>query len=165
MTDPGLEIRRVIGDELAQAAKLLRREWGSTEIVSRGRLYDALECPPVACFVEDRIVGLATYEISSGECQVLTLNAFEKLRGIGSRLLEALGELARAARCRRLWLLTSNDNLDAMRFYQRRGLRLVGIYPGALDEERRTLKPEIPLVGNYGIAIRDELEFELKLGI
>jgi ribosomal protein S18 acetylase RimI-like enzyme len=106
---------------------------------------------------------LATFEFSSGDCQVLTLNAFEKGRGIGSRLLDGVTRQARDAGCRRLWLLTSNDNLDAIRFYQRRGLRLVVVYPGAIDEERRNLKSEIPRVGCYGIPIRDELEFELIL--
>jgi hypothetical protein len=61
-----------------------------------------------------------------------------------------------------VWLVTSNDNLDAIRFYQRRGLRLVAVHPGAIDQARE-IKPAIPLVGHYGIPIRDELEFELSL--
>jgi hypothetical protein len=59
-----------------------------------------------------------------------------------------------------VWLVTTNDNLDALRFYQRRGLRLVAVHAGAVDEARR-LKPEIARVGEYGIPIRDEIELEL----
>jgi hypothetical protein len=42
-------------------------------------------------------------------------------------------------------------------------MRLVALHPGAVDEAR-LLKPQIPAIGNYGIEIRDELEFELALG-
>jgi GNAT superfamily N-acetyltransferase len=109
-----------------------------------------------------RIVGLATYEISHQDCQLLTIDAFERSHGIGSRLLEAVTDQARAAGCRRMWLITTNDNLDAVRFYQRRGMRLVAIHPGAVDHARE-LKPTIPEFGHYGIPIRDELEFEVEL--
>jgi len=64
--------------------------------------------------------------------------------------------------CRRVWLITSNDNLDALRFYQRRGLRLVAVHRGAIDEARR-VKPSIPATGEYGIPVRDEIELELQL--
>ena len=83
-------------------------------------------------------------------------------RGIGSTLLEGVANEARRRGCRRLWLITTNDNLNAIRFYQRRGLRLVAVHAGAVDDARR-LKPSIPLVGEDGIPIRDELEFELEL--
>ena len=64
---------------------------------------------------------------------------------------------------RRLWVLTTNDNVDALRFYQRRGFRLSALRPGAVDEARRQLKPEIPELGEYGIPIRDEIELEMPL--
>ena len=70
---------------------------------------------------------------------------------------------ARAAGCARLWLVTTNDNLDALGFYQRRGLRLSRSAPGAVDDARRTLKPEIPETGDGDIPIRDELELEMRL--
>ncbi len=77
-------------------------------------------------------------------------------------LIEAVKQAAVSAGCRRLWLITTNDNLHALRFYQKRGFRLVAVYPNALEESRR-LKPEIPLVGLDGIPLRDELELELAL--
>jgi GNAT superfamily N-acetyltransferase len=162
MTSAVLEVRQVTDDRRAELAEILRREWGTLEIISRGEVHDLARCPAVFCVDDERVIGLATYRISGQECELLTIDAFEKARGIGSRLLESVAERARAAGCWRLWLITTNDNLDAIRFYQRRGMRLVAVHPGAVDEARRR-KPEIPLIGNYGIAIRDELEFESKL--
>jgi hypothetical protein len=78
-------------------------------------------------------------------------------------LLAAAIEDARTRRCRRLWLITTNDNVDALRFYQRRGLRLRRLHAGAVDRSRATLKPSIPDIGDHGIAIRDELELELSI--
>jgi hypothetical protein len=37
------------------------------------------------------------------------------------------------------------------------------VHRGAVDHSRASLKPEIPLVGKYGILLRDELELEKQL--
>ena len=83
--------------------------------------------------------------------------------GVGSALLAEAGRIARAAGCTRLWLITTNDNVDALRFYQRRGFRLTQVYAGAVDDARARLKPQIPETGDYGIPLRDEIELELRL--
>jgi GNAT superfamily N-acetyltransferase len=163
MIGAGLEVRPITENERLHVAVLVAREWGSTRIVSRGEVHDISRLPGFLCVAEEQLVGLATYEISRDHCQLLTIDAFEKKRGVGSRLLEAVIGRARAEGCRRLWLITTNDNLDAIRFYQRRGLRLIAVHPGAVEQARK-LKPTIPQVGHYGITIRDELEFELDLG-
>jgi hypothetical protein len=79
---------------------------------------------------------------------------------MGTALIEAVRLLARRRRCARLWVITTNDNVDALRFYQRRGFRLLTVHHGAVDRSRASLKPEIPQVGAYGIAKRDEIELE-----
>ena len=61
-------------------------------------------------------------------------------------------------------MVTTNDNLDALRFYQRRGFRLDRLRPGAVDVSRDTLKPEIPRTGEHGIPLRDEVELVMSLG-
>jgi hypothetical protein len=78
----------------------------------------------------------------------------------GTALIEAAGQLARQQRCARLRVITTNDNVDALRFYQRRGFCLVTVHRGAVDRSRARLKPEIPSVGAYGILVRDEIELE-----
>jgi len=109
-----------------------------------------------------RPLGLATYEIIGDECQLVTLHAFQPFAGIGTALVQAVRDVAADEGCRRLWLITTNDNLDALRFYQRRDFELVAVHRDLRDTARR-LKPSIPLVGDYGIPIRDELELEIGL--
>jgi len=77
-------------------------------------------------------------------------------------MLEAVAAVAREEGCRRVWLITTNDNLRALRFYQRRGFHLVAMHPNALARSRE-LKPSIPEIGLDGIPLRDELELELSL--
>jgi hypothetical protein len=59
--------------------------------------------------------------------------------------------------------VTTNDNLGALAFYQRLGFRLSALRPGAVDEARATLKPEIPATGEEGLPLRDELELSFPL--
>jgi GNAT superfamily N-acetyltransferase len=84
-------------------------------------------------------------------------------RGTGSALVEAVSAVALEAGSRLLWVLTTNDNVDALWFYQRRGFRIRSIRPGAVDEARRSIKPEIPAIGDHGIPLHDEIELEQEL--
>ena len=93
---------------------------------------------------------------------LVTLDALVEGAGVGTMLLDAAAEAARSAGCRRLWVITTNDNVHALRFYQRRGFALAALHRDAVTKARR-LKPEISLVGEHGIPIRDELELERLL--
>jgi DNA-3-methyladenine glycosylase I len=157
-----LAVRRLEAGDRAWAAEVLARAWGSTRVVSRGQLRDAAELPGlVACLREER-AGLLTWSADAEEFEVVSLNSLVEGRGVGRALLAAAAREAMALGCRRLWLVTTNDNLHALRFYQRLGWDLVALRRGAVDAAR-TLRPEIPLVGFDGIALRHELELELPL--
>jgi GNAT superfamily N-acetyltransferase len=106
------------------------------------------------------LVGLLTHAIDGADCEISSLYAAAQWGGIGTALVEAAVDLAREAGCRRLWLVTTNDNVDALRFYQRRGFRLAELHAGAVDRSRATLKPSIPETGEYDIPLRDELVLE-----
>jgi GNAT superfamily N-acetyltransferase len=159
---PTIRIRAAEAADAGQVAELLRGSWGSTTVISRARAHDAAGLPALLAVEGEDLVGLATFNLEGEECELVSLDAFRRRSGIGSALLARMVQEARARRCRRLWLITTNDNIDAIRFYQRRGMRLVAVHRGAVDEARM-LKPSIPEVGEYGIAIHDELEFELLL--
>ena len=136
--------------------------WASPTIVTRGRLVDASTMPAFIAVENAQRLGLATYEMKDAACELVTLNSFAEGRGIGAALVDAVADAARDAGCRRLWLITTNDNLPALRFYQKRGFHLVAVHRGALDRSR-ALKPQIPTIGLHGIPLRDEIELEMLL--
>ena len=148
-----MDPRPALAADRAWIRELLTERWGGVEVVSRGRVHRADELP---AFIGD---GLATYRFEYGACELVTLDSLAP--GAGTRLLEAVVGAARAAGCSRVWLITTNDNLHALRFYQRRGFRLVAVHRDAIEAARR-LKPQIPLVGHEGIPIRDEIELDLQ---
>ena len=158
-----IEIREASRADHEWVARHLRGWWGSRTIVGHGGEWDAARLPALLAVRAEQMVGLATFEVQSVDCRLVTLNAIDEGVGVGSALLAAVIERAGASGCRRVWLTTTNDNLHAMRFYQRRGLRIVAVYSGAVDKARQ-MKPSIPEVGNDGIHIHDELELEIKIG-
>lgn len=143
-------------------AQFLDKHWGSTRIVTRGQVYLGHLLDNFIAERNGEPVGLITYRIDGDACEIVTLNSLAPGQGIGTALLEAVKQTALAAGCRRLWLVVTNDNLPALRFYQKRGFHLVAVYPNALEISRR-LKPEIPLFGLDNIPLRDEIELELTL--
>ncbi|HXH20721.1 MAG TPA: GNAT family N-acetyltransferase [Dehalococcoidia bacterium] len=135
----------------------------SARVVSRGRMYFPAELPGFVARIGGRPIALATYLVEGAECQLVTLHSEVENVGAGSALIAAVRAEAANAGCRRLWLITTNDNTHAIRFYQRRGFRLAHAHVGAIDAVSRPLKPEIPFAGNDGIPIRDEIEMDLLL--
>lgn len=137
--------------------------WNSLRVARRGALEHPLDHPALVAERDGRLVGVLTYVVTGAECEVLTLHVDERRQGVGTALIAAASEIAREQGCTRLWLITTNDNVDALRFYQRRGFRLAALYRGAVDDSRAQLKREIPDVGSHGIPLRDELELERDL--
>lgn len=142
---------------------LWREEWGGDVMVTKGRVHRVEDLSALIAWAGETRVGAATFHLDKDGCELTSLNANAEGRGVGSALLRGVEEFAARAGYNRVWLITSNDNLDALRFYQRRGYRLVAVYPGAVDEARK-LKPSIPLVGSYDIPIRDDIELEKRVG-
>jgi GNAT superfamily N-acetyltransferase len=154
-------VRPLGAEDREWAQRALAELWGET-VVSRGRVHDPAALPGFVAEVGGEHVGLVTYRIEGGDCEVVTIDAFPKGAGAGTALVDAVARAAHEAGCRRVWLITTNDNLRALRFYQRRGFRLVALHRDALDRSRE-LKPSIPEIGLDGIPLRDELELELRL--
>ncbi|WP_339258177.1 GNAT family N-acetyltransferase [Lysinibacillus sp. FSL K6-3209] len=139
--------------------------WGSTEMVISSGIYDCSTLEGFA-FLNDThlIIGLVTYEIRGAECEIISLDSLEEGKGIGSCLVTAVEEQARQHHCTVVSLITTNDNLHALKFYQKRGYSLVEVLPNAV-ERARALKPEIPFIGHDGIPIRDEIRLQKEAGI
>jgi GNAT superfamily N-acetyltransferase len=157
-----VQVRDLRDDERGWLAERLTERWGAVHVARLGVLRDASALPALVAEQDGIGVGVLTYEVVDGACEVMTIDAFLEGAFVGSVLLNAVSQRAADLACSRLWLITSNDNLRALRFYQRRGLRLIALHRGAVDAAR-TLKPSIPLVGDYGIEIHDEIELAREL--
>jgi hypothetical protein len=141
---------------------LVAELWGSELVAVHGNVLRPAEFPGFIAERSRRVVGLLTYQLVGDFLEIVTLNAIERRAGIGTRLIDAAAGTARHFRCREIRLTTTNDNVDALRFYQRRGFRLAELRPGAVDRSRLE-KPEIPRVGEYGIPLHDEIELSLPI--
>jgi GNAT superfamily N-acetyltransferase len=151
-----LQIRDLTNADRAWANQSLLGQFGSLVVVTRGRMHHADELPGLIGLHDGAPAGLLLYHLAGEACEVVTLHAAVQGVGIGSALLAAACDKARAAGCRRLWLITTDDNTPAIRFYGRRGMRLVAVHHGAIAESRK-LKPEIPLLGVDDRPIEDEV--------
>jgi len=142
--------------------KIISEHWGNNIVVSHGIIYYPHELPGFIAVKGKKKLGLITYNISKGSCEIITLNSLQQSLGVGTRLIKMVEKTAYQANCSRLWLVTTNDNLNALRFYQTRGFEIVAVHRNALKYSRK-LKPEIPLIGLNGIPLRDEIELEKDL--
>ncbi len=140
----------------------LKFSWGGVEIASLGRLVNASHLPALIAWQGGERVGLLTYQVTDKNCEITSLDSLIKGKGIGSDLLKSLVSKARFLELECIWLITSNDNLEALRFYQRRDFSLVRIHRDAITRAR-LLKPSIPEIGENQIPIRDEIELEYRI--
>jgi len=129
--------------------------------VSRGKTYRAEDLDGILVYKEKKIIGLGLYYIKNNECEIVLMETFIQNKGIGTQLIQKIKEIAEKEKCKRIWLITTNENINAIRFYQKRGFHLSNIYINALEESRKII-PEIPKMED-GIEIRDEIEFEMIL--
>jgi ribosomal protein S18 acetylase RimI-like enzyme len=146
--------------DASRLAAMFVREWGDIRVIAHGVISDLTTLPTLVAEADGEIIGSLTYRIEDDAMEIVSISAADRHSGIGTGLLDAAAALAGDSQ--RIWLTTTNDNLDALRFYQRRGFHLVGLRPEAVAHARQ-LKPDIPPVGEYGIELRDELDLELPL--
>lgn len=156
----------IIKDKLfsAQISQIITEEWGSTIIISRGISLQTDNLPAFIAVQENNLIGLIIYNIVGLECEIVALKSLIPGQGIATHLINNLKSYAKEQGCQTLSLVTTNDNLDALNFYQRpnRGFSLKKLHLNSIDKVRK-LKPQIPLIAENGIAIRDEIELELIL--
>ena len=145
------------------AEGLLEEQMGSARAVRLGEVLEPAGLPGLVAEHDRERIGRLTYIVDGDQFEVFSLHCRVENAGAGSALLRAAAGLAAERGCRRLWLLTTNDNLHALGFYQRRGLRLSALHAGSLDRDR-ALKPELPEINQDNrIPMRDLLELELPL--
>jgi GNAT superfamily N-acetyltransferase len=130
--------------------------------VTRCQIHDADGLPGLIAILDGQPQGLLIYHLKNNECEIVVLNALIKGKKIGSTLVHSVINMVREKKCNRVWFITTNDNTDALCFYQKLGFEMVAIYRNAIIESRK-LKPEIPDLGMNDIPIRDEIELEYRI--
>ena len=157
-----VSVRALQEEDRPWLTELMRERWGGEVVITGGKARDASLLEGFVAEAEGEPVGVATYETRGGECELVILDSLREGVGAGSALLAAVANAAWRQGCRKLSVVTTNDNVHALGFYQRRGFVLTALRTGAVEKSRR-LKPEIPELGLYDIPIRDELELEVDL--
>jgi len=157
-----MNIRRLTHADFPHLRQFWVEHWGADFMVAHGEIYRPEQLDGFV--VEEGVewIGLVTFIIKDHEMEVTSLDSLRDGKGIGTNLINKVMEEAHVKECRRLFLITTNDNLNALGFYQRRGFELSKLHRGAINESRK-LKPSIPLIGENNIPLRDEIELEMIL--
>ena len=152
-------LRRLTPEDLPHLRQFWIDHWGGDKMIVHREIFRPEQ---LEGFVTEDWSGVVAYLIRGDQCEIISLNSLEEGRGIGSALIRAVIKEAKGRACRRLFLSTTNDNIHALHFYQKRGFELAALRRGAVNESRR-IKPGIPLSGEDGIPLRDEIELEMSL--
>lgn len=156
-------IRPITERDRAWMRQFMIDQWFGLDMICRGEVMHPHEHEGYSASDRDDVLtGLVTYRIAGEACEVTSLASLREGQGIGTALVNEVVQVAKAQRCKRIWLITTNDNLRALAFYQKRGFVLSALHRNAVNESRK-LKPAIPLVAENGIPIRDEIEMEMRL--
>jgi N-acetylglutamate synthase-like GNAT family acetyltransferase len=156
-------IREIRPEDNDWIKEIFNRYWSGGFILSRGKIIKIDEF--TGGYIAEKLnekVGLITYKLSDSELEITGLVSIDENKGIGTALVNSVLSLAKQQGIKRVSLVTTNDNLKALGFWQKRGFKLIRIYPNSIEATRR-LKPSLPLVGENNISLRDELELEMTL--
>jgi N-acetylglutamate synthase-like GNAT family acetyltransferase len=142
--------------------ELFIQHWAGEFVVTRGKIHQLTELSGYIAELSNKKVGLITYKVTDKEVEITSLNSLAEKEGVGTALVNKVTDLAKTEGLRRICVITTNDNLNALGFWQKRGFKLVTVYPDTMANIRK-LKPALPAVGENGIPLRDEIELEMLL--
>jgi N-acetylglutamate synthase-like GNAT family acetyltransferase len=156
-------IRPLVDSDREWVRQRIQQNWGAQIVVVHGIVYHPADLPGFLALNHGEPVALVTFHLEGEACELVSLDCDVQGIGIGTALVAAVLQAAKKAGYRRVWLVTTNDNLHALGFYQKRGFHLVVVHPEAVTEARQQ-KPSIPMIGENGIPIRDEIVLEITIG-
>ncbi|MBN3554594.1 GNAT family N-acetyltransferase [Fictibacillus nanhaiensis] len=137
--------------------EFFQKHWGSPEMVISSGTFKCNELDGFVAINEmGEIVGLLTYIINKNVCEIISLDSILENKGIGTELLKKVEIQAINQEVLQVKVTTTNDNIKALSFYQKRGYCLTNLLPNEVEKARR-VKPEIPRIADNGIPIRDEI--------
>lgn len=145
-----------------QVNQHISEEWAGPVVITKGTVHDTSYSEGFISLTNGELTGYILYEICRNQCEILVLQSILENQGIGSALIKAVLNKAKQAYCETVWLITTNDNIHAIRYYQKFGFELAAVHINAIEESRK-LKPTIPFFGNEKIPLKHEFEFQYKL--
>ncbi|MCI8633937.1 MAG: GNAT family N-acetyltransferase [Lachnospiraceae bacterium] len=157
-----MECKRIDGQNRNLINLFIEQHWYTTTMIIRGKIIDMTKTEGFYFSEGDNIIGLITYIVYDNVLEITSLDSLQENQGIGSKLVEAVVHEAKKRQCQKIVLITTNDNINAIKFWQKRGFDMAHLFRNALDISRR-LKPEIPKIGENSIPLRHEIEFELTI--
>ena len=141
----------------------ISNEWG-LPVVTRGKIIDIKNLPGFVVLHDDKPAGAIIYQIVNYECEIAVLFSLMMNAGSGTALIKAVIDIAQVNKCKRVWLITTNDNTPAIRFYQKRGFNMKALHVNAFKETQRIKNEgDGTIYGNDNIPILHEIEFEIQL--
>jgi GNAT superfamily N-acetyltransferase len=159
----GMLIRHVSAADRNDVRSLVASRWGASFVIKHDTKFELPGLPGLIAEVNDAIVGLLLWVDRGAEIELLTLDALVQWQGIGGSLLGAFTEQVQSRDHCRVLATVTNDQLVALRLLQLRGFRISAVRPGAVDAARK-VKPQIPVIGNDGVPLHDELDLVLYRG-
>ena len=157
-----IELQQITMQNRGDVNTFITEHWFTLQMLVHGECIDLGTAEGWCAREGQNIVGLITYRVLDKTLEILSLDSLRENSGIGSLLLNKVVSEAERRNCSRIMLITTNDNLNALRFYQKRGFDMVKLYLDAVNEARK-IKPEIPFLGDYDIPLKHEIELEKKL--
>ena len=157
-----MEWKRISTSDRTLVDEFIRQQWYTTTMIIRGKEVDMTQTEGFYVKEQEDIIGLITYLVSDDVLEVTSLNSLRENQGIGTKLVDAVIREAKDRKLKKILVVTTNDNINAIKFYQKRGFDMARLYHNALDISRK-IKPEIPLIGDHSIPLRHEIEFELLI--
>ncbi len=137
---------------------------GGPVVACNGSLVD-LRAHPARIAVRDGARAGFAVHAKGSQVELLAIRALIPGQGVGTALVEDLVAIAKDEGARSIAVETTNDNLDALRFYQRRGFHLTDCRIGGFADVRRLkgLDRDVPYLGVGGVEIRDIFRLERRL--
>ena len=157
-----MNVERIIEENREEFIRFLAEHWFTTKMIVRGTEVDMTKTEGFLVRADQEIIGLVTYLVRGKTAEIMSLDSLREGRGIGTALVNVVIGEAKKRGCGKIVLITTNDNINAIRFYKKRGFDMARFFRNAVDRARE-LKPEIPLIGENSIPLRHEIEFELIL--
>lgn len=157
---PPVLVREATDDDRLAARELFNQDFGRTKIVAFGEVMDIDQIPALVAIRHSSPSGALAYRLLGDALHIVALatDPMWQRSGVGACLLAEAELLARRLKLSRLLVATSNDNLPALYFYQRRGYRLTALVPNSVAEHTHQ-----QVAGFAGIPVTDEIRLEKVL--